>query len=223
MINIIRHYFPIVRNDCNRITYSRNFISYKYLCEKIRYDSDAILYMTKRFDAELITGIIIHHTRLLDLDYEKIVITDATAGIGGNTFSFALMFQHVNAIEQDKHTFDMLQNNIHTYGFNNITYYNDDYMKLKNDLYQNIIFIDPPWGGRDYKKQNNIHLQLSEVDLEVICHDLTKKNNIVVLKLPLNYDFSKIYDLKNHNIKIFLHELKKMFIIVMYSEYLFHF
>lgn len=179
--------------------------------------------MTKRVDAELITGIIVYHSNLIGLNYENAVITDATAGIGGNTFSFALMFKHVNSIEQDSNTFDMLRNNIDTYGFTNITYYNEDYLKIMNDLYQHIVFIDPPWGGRDYKKQNNILLQLSEIELEVICHNLIKKNNIVVLKLPLNYDFSKIDELKNHNIKIFIHELKKMFIIVLYSVNLYHF
>lgn len=215
MNHIIRHYFPIIRFDNPKTAYSKNYINYKYLSEKIKYNTDAILYMSKRVDAELISGIIIYHSQLLGLDYEKLIITDATAGIGGNTFSFALMFQHVNAIEQDKNTFDMLQNNINTYGYTNITCFNDDYTKIKNNLYQNIVFIDPPWGGRNYKKQNNILLQISEIDLETICLELLQKNNIVVLKLPLNYNFSKINDLKNYNIKIFLHELKKMFIIVL--------
>ena len=223
MINIIRHYFPVIRSENDKISSQRSFISYKYLSENIQYTPDAILYMSKRFDAELITGIVLYHAQRINLSIEKIIVTDATAGIGGNTFSFALMFNHVNAIEQDKNTFEMLNNNISTYGFSNITCYREDYTKIMNDIYQNIVFIDPPWGGRNYKKQNNIHIKLSELDLELICYDLIKKNNIVVLKLPFNYDFSKINDLKNHNVKIFLHELKKMFIIVIYSQNLFYF
>jgi tRNA/tmRNA/rRNA uracil-C5-methylase (TrmA/RlmC/RlmD family) len=65
---------------------------------------------------------------------KKIIITDATANNGGNTIHFAFDFHHVNSVEIEKDQFDILKNNIDTYGIKNVTLYNDDYLNVMKTL-----------------------------------------------------------------------------------------
>lgn len=214
-MNIAKYYFPVLKY--NDFKHNDIFEQYRYLSTKIRYTLDTLTFMSKRVDAELITTIIIFHLNKLGFDYEKITITDATSGIGGNVLSFAKFFKSVNAVEKDKNTFNMLEKNIDVYKFKNIKIINLDYTDCMDEIKQNVVFIDPPWGGRNYKKRENITLYMSTIRIEKICRALLRKNNIVVLKLPLNYDFIYIYGyLHRKNVKIYIHELNKMFIVVIY-------
>jgi len=214
MMNIIKYYFPCPKyydkKKCNDV--------YKKLLSKVQFSHDSITFMTKKVDAKIITMIIISHLNQLNLDHKKIIITDATAGIGGNTLSFAQFFNKINSVEINYKTFMMLRKNIDTYRFTNVHLYNYDYIKVSNNIEQNIVFIDPPWGGKDYKKHDIITLYLSQIKIEKICIQLLKKNNMVVLKLPLNYDFLHIYGIIHKtNIKIYVHELPKMFILFIHK------
>ena len=83
--HIIRDYFPNTDNNERHLAYT----------------FDTIMTMSKRIDAEIISGIIIENLKILNINYENVTITDATAGIGGNTFSFLNLFKHVNSVEKD--------------------------------------------------------------------------------------------------------------------------
>lgn len=168
-----RHYFPPPKKST----------SY----QNILYTASGISYMTSRIDAELTTGIIIRYCNEQNINYSDIIITDATAGLGGNTFSFAKLFKHVNAIEKDIEPFKILENNLKEYEYSNVTLINADYMNVYQHFRQHVIFIDPPWGGKNYMKFEKLRLKLSEFDIEYVCNIL--RNNIIVLKLPINYDF----------------------------------
>jgi predicted RNA methylase len=237
-MNIVKYYFPILRIDKGNVKNPTEIVEirdttlpsedqcikttqrnecYKFLIKNMQYTMESITYMSRRIDAELITGIIISHTNELGLKYENSTITDATAGIGGNTFSFATFFKSVISVENDLKTFEMLHNNVTVCNYTNVTFINKNYIDVMYDLKQDVVFIDPPWGGRNYKSYDSILLKLSEIDIEEICYNLIIRNNIVVLKLPLNYNFSKIYKKTNNkNIKVFIHKLKKMYIVVSY-------
>lgn len=241
-MNIIKYYFPVFRENrkmskycvrssrCSsehllepRLSQSQcqgNWGSvqspYRGQCaDNFTYTREALNYMSRRIDAELITGIIISHLKKIGLKYDNMTITDATAGIGGNTFSFAMLFKNVISVEKDTKTFAMLENNVKMCNLNNVKLIQSDYTDIMDSLIQNIVFIDPPWGGRNYKTRDNIMLRLSTIKLESICRKLLLRHIVVVLKLPLNYNFIAIYGkLYRKNIKIYIHELKKMFIVV---------
>lgn len=168
-----RHYFPPPKKSS----------SY----QNILYTPNGISYMTPRIDAELTTGIIISHCNEKNIKYNDIIITDATTGLGGNTLSFAKLFQHVNAIEKEYETYKILENNLREYGYSNVTLINDDFMNVYKSFHQHVIFIDPPWGGKNYMKHKQLRLKMSDIDIEYLCGLL--RNNIIVLKLPINYDF----------------------------------
>ena len=147
--------------------------------------------MTSAKIAESITKDIIN---LFPLNY-KITITDATASVGGNTIPFLLTnnFKHVNIIEKDLERFNMLTSNIDI-NLNKIigtyTLFNESFLNLK-DLENDVIFIDPPWGGPDYRRENKIKLFLDNINLSLIINDLFHSNKtlkLIIVKVPKNFD-----------------------------------
>lgn len=191
------------------------FLKDKNKIKNLQIDKDSIHYISLREDAETITEIIKKSFRLKENEkFTDLYITDATAGVGGNTLSFGKNFKYVNSIEIHKKRYKFLENNIKIYEFDNINTYNENCIDIIDLLYQDIIFIDPPWGGKDYKKKKNLRLSISEISIEQLCLDIVKNklSRMIVLKLPLNYDinyFKKV--LYKYDIDIY--ELNKMLIM----------
>jgi len=163
-------------------------------------------------DAEIITSLIECHISKFNISNNNVIITDATAGIGGNTISFSKKFSKINSIEIDKNRYSYLRNNIDFFCLKNVNLINCDYTKIMENIIQDVVFIDPPWGGRNYKKKKNLTLHLSDISLEIICQRLKKFTKMVVLKLPLNYDIEGL--VKPINANIYKYKIKKMYIIV---------
>lgn len=124
-----------------------------------------------------ITNILLPH---IQVGY---TITDATAGVGGNSKFFSKLFNRVNCVEIDKFAFDILKSNLNY--TRNITYFNDNYLKIIDKLKQDIVFIDPPW-GENYKSRE-VSIFLSGEKLENIINKLYMLCKIVVIKVPLRY------------------------------------
>ena len=141
----------------------------------------------------------------------EITITDAMACIGGDTLTFSQTFTKVNAIELDKTRFDYLKHNMELFECKNIEYINNDYLKIIETLKQDVIYLDPPWGGPDYKTKKTIKIKIGEDKLEDICHRIIEKKlcKLLVLKLPFNYDLT---ELKFYDFKMFV--LNKILIIL---------
>lgn len=202
------------------------------LYHKLKINQESIMYITIPDNAEQITKIIINHILKYFPNYSDVSITDATAGVGGNTISFSQKFKSVNAIELDQQRFNYLKNNINAYKISNVNLYHNDCLIIVPKLSCNdIIFIDPPWGGKKYKDHNQIRLTLNEISIEDICIKFFNKENmisipkLIVMKLPKNYDIQYIYtkmkmdnsinELRN----IYFYELNKMIIIVIENGY----
>uniref|UniRef100_A0A6G6ACS8 Putative RNA methylase n=1 Tax=Borely moumouvirus TaxID=2712067 RepID=A0A6G6ACS8_9VIRU len=197
-------------------------------------DNESIKYITFNTSAQQITNIILEN--LTDFPcpdnkeevswdfmsiYDKmkhLIITEMTAGVGGNVLNFAKYFKYVNAIEINKTRYDYLQNNIKLYNYDNVNCYNDNSLDLlinHNDLVQDIIFFDPPWGGKDYKLHNNLRLNFGSDSIENICQELLSKSkaNMIVMKLPCNYDFEFMFTLLSTR-NIIKYSLDKMSIVI---------
>ena len=131
---------------------------------------------------------------------KNITITDAMACIGGDTLSFANTFIKVNAIETDKVRFDYLKHNMNLFNVTNIEYYNEDYLNLYYKLKQDVIYIDPPWGGPEYKFNNKTTIKLGEYNLVQVVKKIRQLNNSpIFIKLPGNYDMEEFSHF-NYNI-----------------------
>lgn len=115
------------------------------------------------------------------------IITDGTACIGGNTYSFAKEFKKVNAIEIDPLRCSYLKNNVSVLGIKNVNCTCGDVAVEAIKQYQDIIFLDPPWGGPDYKIYNDISLYLSNRELSEVCIDISLYCKYIALKVPVNF------------------------------------
>ncbi len=156
---------------------------------KLKYDNEGLWSITHPESADVLSNKI----KVFEKTGIKInTIFDATAGLGGNTLSFANNFKKVISCELDKDRFDMLEINISNYNYQNITIYNDDSIKLLNNLSEEIdaIFFDPPWGGPTYKYEDCVEISLSNMSLDNICLLINKETNIklIIFKLPYNYN-----------------------------------
>lgn len=140
--------------------------------DKIEIDTESLTYISIKDDATYITYII---KKYFNFNTNNLVIIDAMSGVGGNTISFSKNFKKVYAIEINEDRFNMLYNNINIYDFNNIEVFNSNCLNLIYNIKSDIVFFDPPWGGKDYKNYLNLRLNISGVPLEDICIKLKKK------------------------------------------------
>ena len=209
---------------------------------KLKIDDDSLSYITIREIADLTSKIICHHLIKYNINPQKVTIVDYTSGVGGNVLSFCKYFNKIYAIELSKIRYENLINNIDVYGFKNTYCINDSsinftYNELEK-IHADVVFIDPPWGGSEYKSSDSLRLMLGEKPIEELTIDIfniflknykklkettNEKNNtkFVILKLPKNYDIEHLYyyiqehnNIENHIICIYLYILNKMLIVV---------
>jgi hypothetical protein len=60
--------------------------------------------------------------------------------------------------------------------------------------------VDPPWGGPDYRKLQNLELFIGSYRLDKWIEEILKRTDrpkTVVLKLPRNYNFARLNFLPN--------------------------
>ena len=135
--------------------------------------------------AQIISDIIIDQFK----NTNNLTITDATANMGGNTINFANNFEKVNAVEIIDLHCKILENNLTEYKLNDkVDIHCGDYLDLMDTINQDIVFFDPPWGGKDYKKINNLNLYLDDINIIDICNSLLGQTKVVAIKVPFNFD-----------------------------------
>lgn len=158
---------------------------------------------------------------------DELIITDAMACIGGNTLSFSTNFKNVIANELNTTRFQYLVHNMKQYEKTNILFYNDNYLNLINKLDQNIVFIDPPWGGPIYKSQYKMDImiqkdikeeeenQIKEIRLDEMIDDifLNPTTKMIIYKLPVNHN---IENFKKYKYKMMC--LKNMLLIMIFKQ-----
>ena len=66
--------------------------------------------------------------------------------------------------------------------------YNNDYWELVDELQQDIVFMDPPWGGPGYRYFRKLSLFLGENKLSDVSLRLAGKTKWLALKVPVNFD-----------------------------------
>ena len=153
-------------------------------------DEEGLYSITHPKEADLIS------TTIIEITGTNISIIDLTAGCGGNMISFTKHFSKAVGVEINDNRYNILKANLAKYSFNNYEVLCADATKIDYNNYD-VFFIDPPWGGPDYKKWINIELYLSDIKLDDFVLMLPK-NKLIVLKLPFNYNIDKF---KNNIIK----------------------
>lgn len=199
-MNIAYKFFPLIDE------------SYR---DKLQIDDVGMYSISTPKKADIISRIILDCLQRR-IPANHIVITDAMAGVGGNVISFAKHFAHVNAIEIDKTRFLCMINNISVFQCFNVSAMYTDYMKVFKELKQDVIFIDPPWGGKQYKEHDAINITINNIDLHTFCCQLQQLQlcRLIVLKLPNNFNLEGFDTFR----KIKVYDLKKMLLVLIYVK-----
>jgi hypothetical protein len=162
---------------------------------KLNMTPEGLYSITRRRDGEKMIGFL--QSRIPDIP--KLSITDATACIGGDTLLFSLYFKKVDSIEWKHDNITVLRNNIDVFRAANVTIHEGDSTKLFN-WKTDVLYVDPPWGGPDYYRMYNLELFIGHYRLDTWIEEILKRDNRpnhIVLKLPNNYNFSRLQFLPN--------------------------
>jgi 16S rRNA G966 N2-methylase RsmD len=174
--------------------------------KQLKLDEEALYSVTDQYTADKISK----EVKKLFPDIQT--ITDATACIGGNTYSFSKYFETVHAIELDILKYEYLAYNLSVLETSNVTLWNGDSLSILPKLQQDIIFIDPPWGGPNYKEKKQIDLYLSDIELSEVCRMIKPYSKYIALKVPTNFDLDKFTERTNtYMVQVYKNtELRKM-------------
>lgn len=158
----------------------------------LKVNKESLYSSSRIYGAKFIINIIKNY--FSDYDKKKIVITDGTSNIGTDAISLALEFDKVNAIELIDKNCKLLKHNINIYDLHNkIHVYCHDFLNIINDLEQDVIYIDPPWGGKSYKTLDKMNLYLGNKSVADIINLHKDKAKLILIKTPNNFDFDDFY------------------------------
>ncbi len=172
--------FHIGEKQSMDIFYGANYVNYR----KLLFTDESMYSVSKIEGAMKLYDVI--QTYLPST--RELVITDATANIGSDSIYMASKFAYVNAIEIYEKTFNVLQHNIDILRVKNISSIFGDCTKVLSITEQELIIVDAPWGGRNYKDQTNMRLYLSGREIHELYMMYKDRANLFVFKVPCNYD-----------------------------------
>jgi len=192
--------------------------------QNLSIDYESISYITTPSESKLIADIIATKISMYKPPKECNIV-DATGGVGGDSIMLCATFGSVISIELDQLRYSYLKHNLEQYNFKNVTPINGDSVAIIPKLqFIDVIYIDPPWGGKNYKSKENLRLALGDVLIETFVEKCFDKNitmcfpKIIALKLPKNYDLKILYEILNVRFDIYLYELKKLNILLIENK-----
>jgi hypothetical protein len=157
---------------------------------KLQLTEESIYSVSKVNGANFTIQQIANYFKTLNVNPKDVIITDGTANVGSDTIMFGIKFKNVNSVEIDDTTYNALKNNVDQYKLANINVIKGDINNVIDNLTQDVIYLDAPWGGRDYKKKDKMKLYLGDKEISDFVSDHTKRAKLFALKVPFNYDFS---------------------------------
>lgn len=125
----------------------------------------------------------------------QLTIIDGTACNGGDTIAFARKFKRVYSVEISPENYSALKHNVSIYPklAKKITPILGDLRKVIAEPPKplpNIVHMDPPWGGLDYKSGALLRLNLGDSPLTDVVKNLAAWETPphISLKVPRNFD-----------------------------------
>jgi hypothetical protein len=166
---------------------------------KLKMTPEGEYSITKRKDGETVMK---YMKSVLKTTRDK-HITDLTGNVGGDTILFGLHFQKVDSIELNPENFEALRNNVEVFGLKNVTLHQGDSTKVYN-WKTDVLYIDAPWGGPDYKEKAELDLYLGDTRVDEFVKEVLARENrpdYVFLKVPRNYKFDRFENSKKFRIR----------------------
>lgn len=127
-----------------------------------------------------------HEPRYLGID--NMTITDATSCMGGDLIRFSKSFYMVNGVEIREDNYELLVQNIQHFDCKNVSINCDDYLNIYDKLQQDVIYIDAPWNGPEYKSKKSVVLKLGDTEVSKLINSIRDKklSRYIFLKAPSN-------------------------------------
>jgi predicted RNA methylase len=154
--------------------------------------------ITKERDAKIIWS----NLKNIITDINQLTVIDGTANIGSDTIRFGVECKKVYSVEINEDNYTALVENIELYNLQDKVHTElGDIMELWNEWRTDILYLDPPWGGKDYKDIESLEIFLGETRIDLFLRDtvLESKNRPkwIIMKLPMNYNFARLRVLPN--------------------------
>jgi hypothetical protein len=166
---------------------------------KLKMTPEGEYSITKRKDGDTLLK---HMKSVLKTTKDK-HITDLTGNVGGDTILFGLHFAKVDSIELNSENFEALKNNVEVFGLKNVTLHQGDSTKVY-DWKTDVLYIDAPWGGPDYKDKAELDLYLGDKRVDEFVKEVLARDNkpeYVFLKVPRNYKFDRFQNIEKFKIR----------------------
>lgn len=175
--------------------------------KQLQITDKGIYSISKPYLSQWICNIILNNIDL-SKEYikENITLTDGTAGIGGDLIYFSKYFKKINGIELNKTHFEVLKNNIkEVLNIKNVDLFHDNYCNIYKKLENDIVYLDPPWGGKNIYKKKDVMLYLGNdkiFNIINILHEI--KIKYIFLKIPHNFNYYLfLHKIKYNEVRIF--------------------
>ena len=132
---------------------------------------------------------------------KDVTITDGTAGVGGDLLQIIKRFGRVNAVELLPLHCAVAAHNLSIFcvDFPPVSIICANYVDVVEfyrkwtgpPVVQDVVYLDPPWGGPEYWKKKKVQLQLDGVPLHLLVTHILKSGiaSYVFVKAPKNVDF----------------------------------
>lgn len=167
---------------------------------KLRITPEGEYSVSRPKEAKQILDLVLSHIR--PHKARDLTVLDLTSNVGGDTIHFATKFQKVIGLEWNPDNFKVLKHNLSVYGLQNVEIHNTDSSKSFSKYKADIVIMDPPWGGPDYKEKKNLNLFLGDTNvLDLLTKLATKKGwkpKFVVAKVPFNFNFAGLQEVKGY-------------------------
>ena len=194
---------------------SNNIIKISFTCAKSIFDNLSIEKYNKLLFTEesIYSSSKIEGSKLLksiiseNLSNKDITITDGTANIGTDSIFLSNYFNKINSVEISNINYNALANNVSVFKKTNINTILGDIIIVIENLIQDVIYIDAPWGGRDYKKNDKMKLFLGDLEILDFYKKFRNKAKVFIFKVPYNYDLDYLKTYINN--KIIIYPFKK--------------
>ncbi len=156
--------------------------------------------ITRPFESAQIVYLIENFIRYIEkdeVDLSTKILTDATACMGGDLIRFSKYFRMINGIEILEENFTLLVQNCKQFGCYNVNLFCQNYLDIFDKLKQDIIYLDPKWGGIDYKNKESVILKLNDIEIWNLVQIIKEKKlaKYIFIKAPSNVCLEKLdYD-----------------------------
>ena len=182
--------------------------------DKLIFTEESLYSVSKIKGSKFLIDVIRQYYR----DPKKLILTDATANVGSDSINLSYHLKKINAIEIDEINYKALVNNINVLKIRNIETFNYDSNEIISNLKQDIIYVDAPWGGRDYKNKKKLDLYIGNINLSQFYLNNKDYAKLFIFKVPYNYNLELMKKVSKVDIHKFMKNGKLSYLILVISN-----